>query len=66
MTDLGQTHVGVTFIPFLLRAGSTRRNQEGGSCSVLYSDHLRAVGMPVPLETRNGACHYGGLPLKQL
>ena len=43
----GATRVGVTFIPFLLWAGSTRRDREGGSCSVLYSDPLRVVGMPV-------------------
>ena len=45
---LGATCVGVTFIPFLLWAGSTRRDQEGGSYSVLYSDPLRVVGTPVP------------------
>ena len=44
----GATHVGVTFIPFLLGAGSTRHDREGGSCSVLYSDPSRAVDMPVP------------------
>ena len=38
---LGATRTGVTFIPFLLWAGSTRRDREGGSCPVLYSDLLR-------------------------
>ena len=43
--------------------GSTRRDREGGSCSVLYSDPLRAIGTPVPGETINGASHYSGSPL---
>ena len=62
----GATHVGVTFIPFLLWASSTRRDREIGSCFVLYSDPLRAIGTPVPRETRNGARHYGGSPLNGL
>ena len=48
MAGLGQLVMGVTFILFLLRAGSTRRDRERGPCSVLYSDPSRAVGMPVP------------------
>ena len=44
----GATRVGVTFIPFLLWAGSTRCDREGGSCSVLYSNPSRAVDTPVP------------------
>ena len=58
----GATHVVVTFIPFLLWAGSTHRNRKGGSCSVLYSDPLRAIGTPVPYKTRDGARQYGGSP----
>ena len=56
----GATCVCVTFIPFLLWAGSTRRDQEGGSCSVLYSDPLRAVGTRVPYEMKNRARHLSG------
>ena len=48
VVDLGATRVGVTFIPFSLWAGSTRRDREGGSCSVLYSDLLGVIGTPVP------------------
>ena len=44
----GATRVGVTFIPFLLWVNSTCRDREGGSCSVLYSDPSRVVGMLVP------------------
>ena len=58
----GATRVVVTFIPFLLWAGSTRRDQKGGSCSVLYSDPLRAIGTLVPYETRDEARQYGGSP----
>ena len=44
----GATSDGCDLYTFLLRAGSTRRDREGGPCSVLYSDPSRAVGMPVP------------------
>ena len=59
----GATRDGCDLYTFILWAGSTRRDREGGSCSVLYSDLLRAVGTPVPGETINGASHYGGSPL---
>ena len=59
----GATRDGCDLYTFISWAGSTRRDREGGSCSVLYSDPLRAIGMPVPGETKNGACHYGGSPL---
>ena len=59
----GATRDGCDLYTFILWAGSTRRDREGGSCSVLYSDLLRAVGMPVPEERINGASHYGGSPL---
>ena len=58
----GATRVVVTFIPFLLWAGSTRRDRKGGSCSVLYSNPLRVIGTPVPYEMRNEARQYSGLP----
>ena len=51
MTDLGQL-MGCDLYTFLLRAGSSRHGRRGGPCSVLYSDPLRAVGMPVPYEMR--------------
>ena len=59
----GATRDGCDLYTFFLWAGSTRRDREGGSCSVLYSDPLRAVGTPVPGEMINGANHYGGSPL---
>ena len=59
----GATRDGCDLYTFILWAGSTRRDREGGSCSVLYSDLLRAVGTPVPGEMINGANHYGGSPL---
>ena len=59
----GATRDGCDLYTFILWAGSTRRDREGGSCSVLYSDPLRAIGTPVPGETINGASHYGGSPL---
>ena len=59
----GATRDGCDLYTFILWAGSTRRDREGGSCSVLYSDLLRAVGTPVPEERINGASHYGGSPL---
>ena len=59
----GATRAGCDLYTFILWAGSTRRDREGGSCSVLYSDLLRAVGTPVPGEMINGASHYGGSPL---
>ena len=59
----GATRDGCDLYTFILWAGSTRRDREGGSCSVLYSDLLRAVGTPVPGEMINGASHYGGSPL---
>ena len=62
----GATRDGCDLYTFILWAGSTRRNREGGSCSVLYSDPLRARGTPVPTETINGAGHYGGSPLIRL
>ena len=63
VAGLGQTRDGCDLYTFILWAGSTRRDQEGSSCSVLYSDLLRAIGTPVPGETINGASHYGGSPL---
>ena len=42
---------GCDFYNFSLWAGSTRHDREGRSCPVLYSDLLRAIGTPVPLET---------------
>ena len=62
----GATRDGCDLYTFILWAGSTRRDREGGSCSVLYSDLLRAVGTPVPGEMINGASHYGGSPLMLL
>ena len=59
----GATRDGCDLYTFILWAGSTRRDREGGSCSVLYSDLLRAVGTPVLGEMINGANHYGGSPL---
>ena len=59
----GATRDGCDLYTFILWAGSTRRDREGGSCSVLYSDPLRAVGTPVPGEMIKGASHYGGSPL---
>ena len=59
----GATRDGCDLYTFILWAGSTRRDREGGSCSVLYSDPLRAIGMLVPREMINGAGHYGGSPL---
>ena len=59
----GATRDGCDLYTFILWVGSTHRDREGGSCSVLYSDPLRAIGTPVPGETRNGASHYGGSPL---
>ena len=59
----GATRDGCDLYTFILWAGSTRRDREGGSCSVLYSDPLRVIGTPVPEEMRNGASHYGGSPL---
>ena len=59
----GATRDRCDLYTFILWAGSTRRDREGGSCSVLYSDLLRAVGTPVPGEMINGASHYGGSPL---
>ena len=59
----GATRDGCDLYTFILWVGSTRHNREGGSCSVLYSDLLRAVGTPVPGKMINGANHYGGLPL---
>ena len=59
----GATRDGCDLYTFILWAGSTRRDREGGSCSVLYSDLLRAVGTPVPGEMINGASHYSGSPL---
>ena len=59
----GATRDGCDLYTFILWAGSTRRDREGGSCSVLYSDLLRAVGTPVPGEMINRASHYGGSPL---
>ena len=62
----GATRDGCDLYTFILWAGSTCRDREGGSCSVLYSDLLRAVGTPVPGEMINGASHYGGSPLMRL
>ena len=59
----GATRDGCDLYTFILWAGSTRRDREGGSCSVLYSDPLRAIGTPVPGEMINRASHYGGSPL---
>ena len=59
----GATRDGCDLYTFILWVGSTRRDREGGSCSVLYSDPLRAIGTPAPEEMRNGASHYGGSPL---
>ena len=62
----GATRDGCDLYTFILWAGSTRHDREGGSCSVLYSDLLRAVGTLVPGEMINGASHYGGSPLTLL
>ena len=62
----GATRDGCDLYTFILWAGSTRRDREGGSCSVLYSDPLRARGTPVPTEIINRAGHYGGSPLVRL
>ena len=59
----GATRDRCDLYTFILWAGSTRCDREGGSCSVLYSNPLRAIGTPVPEEMRNGASHYGGSPL---
>ena len=59
----GATRDWCDLYTFILWAGSTRRDREGGSCSVLYSDPYRGIGTPVPGETINGASHYSGSPL---
>ena len=63
VAGLGQLVMGVTFIPLFYGRAPLVATERGGSCSVLYSDLLRAVGTPVPGEMINGASHYGGSPL---
>ena len=48
VVDLGGNSCGCDLYTFSLWAGSTRCDREGGPCSVLYSDLLGAIGMPVP------------------
>ena len=44
---LGATRTSVTFILFF-KGGLHSSRPKGGSCPVLYSDLLRAIGTPVP------------------
>ena len=63
VAGLGQLVMGVTFIPLFYGRAPLVVTEREVLALFCTPTPLRAIGTPVPGETRNRASHYGGSPL---